>query len=118
MSEHSHEKPPQLGIPVVTQPPYASAADLEAQLGAHLRALRLDRNLEQAVLAQRAGVSLTALKRLESGGGSTTHTLISILRALGREDWLRTIAPVATINPLTMPKSAEPRRRATGRRKR
>jgi len=93
-------------------------ADLEAELGARLRALRLDRNLEQTILAQRAGVSLTALKRLESGRGSTTHTLISILRALGREDWLKAIAPVATINPLTMPKSAEPRRRATGRRKR
>ena len=113
-----HEKSTQLGTPVFAPGTYASAADLEAELGAHLRALRLDRNLEQAILAQRAGVSLTALKRLESGGGSTIHTLISILRALGREDWLKTIAPVATINPLTMPKSAEPRRRATGRRRR
>ena len=108
----------QLRTPVAAPAAYTRAADLEAQLGAHLRALRLDRNLEQTTLAQRAGVSLTALKRLESGRGSTTHTLMSILRALGREDWLKTIAPVATINPLTMPKSAEPRRRATGRRKR
>ena len=116
MSER--EERHQVGAPVFAPATYASAADLEAELGAHLRALRLDRNLEQTILAQRAGVSLTALKRLESGRGSTTHTLISILRALGREDWLKTVAPLATINPLTMPKSAEPRRRASGRRKR
>jgi hypothetical protein len=35
-----------------------------------------------------------------------------VLRALGREDWLKTIAPVATINPLTMPRAATPRLRA------
>jgi transcriptional regulator with XRE-family HTH domain len=88
-------------------------ADLEAQLGANLKALRLDRNIEQATLAERAGVSLNALKNLEGGRGSTLKTLLSVVRALGREDWLKTIAPVATINPLTMTKAAAPRRRAT-----
>jgi hypothetical protein len=37
---------------------------------------------------------------------------LSVLRALGREEWLKTVAPVATINPLTMPRTAQPRRRA------
>jgi transcriptional regulator with XRE-family HTH domain len=96
---------------------YASVADLEAQLGASLRRVRLDRNLEQAILAERAGISLRSLQRLELGQGSTTHTLISLLRALGRADWLQTIAPVPTINPLTMPRAAKPRQRAAGRRK-
>jgi len=103
--------------PALTHTGYASVADLEAELGASLRALRLDRNLEQTTVAERAGISLNALKRLESGRGSTLHTLISVARALGREDWFKTIAPVATINPLTMPRSAKPRRRAAGRRK-
>jgi len=93
---------------------HSAIANLEAQLGASLRALRLDRNIEQAKLAERAGVSLSALKNLESGRGSTLKILLSVLRALGREDWLKTIAPVATINPLTMTKTASPRRRATG----
>ena len=96
---------------------YATVQDLEGQLGAALRQLRLDRNLEQATLAERAGVGVRSLQRLELGHGSTTHTLISVLRALGREDWLKTVAPVATINPLTMPRVAKPRRRAAGRRK-
>ena len=93
-------------------PVYATVSDLEGQLGASLRKLRLDRNLEQSTVAERAGVSLRSLQRLELGQGSTTHTLISVLRALGREDWLKTVAPVATINPLTMPRTAKPRRRA------
>lgn len=96
---------------------YATVADLQAQLGASLRGLRLDRNLEQATLAARAGISLRSLQRLELGQGSTTHTLISVLRALGRENSLNTIAPVPTINPLTMPRAARPRQRAAGRRK-
>lgn len=96
---------------------YATVAHLEAQLGASLRRLRLDRNLEQATLAARAGISLRSLQRLELGQGSTTHTFISILRALGRDDWLKTAAPVPTINPLTMPRAAKPRQRAAGRRR-
>lgn len=99
------------------EPTYATVADLEAQLGTSLRRLRLDRNLEQATLAERAGISLRSLQRLELGHGSTTHTLINVLRALGREDWLKTIAPVPTINPLTMPRTAKPRQRAARRRK-
>ena len=98
-------------------PAYATIQDLEGQLGASVRQLRLDRNLEQATLAERAGIGLRSLQRLELGQGSTTHTLINVLRALGREDWLKTVAPVATINPLTMPRVAKPRRRAVGRRK-
>jgi len=94
-----------------------TVSDLEAELGRKLRLLRLDRNLDQATLARRAGVGLNSLKRLELGQGSTTHTLISVLRALSREEWLKTVAPIATINPLTMPKTAKPRQRAAGRRK-
>ncbi|MBS0416469.1 MAG: helix-turn-helix transcriptional regulator [Proteobacteria bacterium] len=95
---------------------YTSVSDLEAQMGESLRRVRLDRNMEQATLAQQAGVSLRSLQRLELGKGSTTHTLLSVLRSLGREDWLNTIAPVATINPLTMPRAATPRLRARKRR--
>jgi transcriptional regulator with XRE-family HTH domain len=107
-------------LPALGQPgsSYSTVVDLEADLGTQLRLLRLDRNLEQLAVAERAGVSLNSLKRLEAGRGSTTHTLLSVVRALGREDWLKTIAPVATINPLTMPRSAKPRQRARKRMKR
>jgi transcriptional regulator with XRE-family HTH domain len=94
---------------------YLTTAELEAGLGASLRALRLDRNLDQRTVAARAGVSVHALKNLESGKG-TLKTLVSILRALERESWLATIAPVATINPLSLPRGATRRQRASVRK--
>lgn len=86
--------------------------ELVAQLGQRLRALRLQRNIDQKSLAERAGISLRALKNLEGGTGSTLHSLVSVLRALGREEWLAGIAPVASINPLMLSRQAEPRQRA------
>lgn len=86
--------------------------EMEAALGERLKALRLARNLDQKSLAERAGVSVRALRNLEGGQGSTLKSLVRVLRALGREDWLKSIAPVATINPLMLGRRAEPRQRA------
>jgi transcriptional regulator with XRE-family HTH domain len=86
--------------------------ELEAALGASLKALRLDRNIDQQTLAARAGISVGALKHLENGKGSTLRTFIAALRALDRTDWLATVAPVASINPLNLTESATPRQRA------
>lgn len=90
--------------------------ELELQLGGSLKALRLSRNIEQRVLAERAGVSPRALQSLENGEGSSLNTLVKVLRALGREDWLRTVAPVATINPMATVRHAAPRQRARSTR--
>ena len=87
--------------------------EMEGLLGEKLKALRLSRNLEQETLAERAGVSVRALRSLESGQGSTLATLVRVLRALGREEWLNTIAPVATVNPLALTREAQPRQRAS-----
>ena len=87
--------------------------ELEAVLGANARAARLDLNIDQQTVAARAGISVGALKNLESGRGSTVRTFLSVLKALNREDWLATIAPVASVNPLTQTESATPRQRAS-----
>lgn len=86
--------------------------ELEALLGEQLRALRLARNIDQITLARRAGIGLTALKRLEAGKGSSLKTLISVVKALERESWLSTVAPMPTVNPLSYTQAAEPRQRA------
>lgn len=91
--------------------------EMEAALGEKLKALRLSRNLDQKTLAERSGVSVRALRSLESGQGSTVKTLVGVLRALGRQDWLNTIAPVATINPLALTREAQPRQRASRARR-
>lgn len=50
--------------------------EMEAELGERLRTLRLFRNLEQKTLAELAGVSVRALRDLESGRGSRVKTLV------------------------------------------
>ncbi len=82
-------------------------------LGERLKALRLNQNLDQQTLAARSGISIGALKNIENGGGSTVKSLVAVLRALGREEWLSTIAPIPTINPLNMPRPAHQRQRAS-----
>lgn len=91
---------------------HQTVEEMEAALGANLKALRLDLNIDQQTVAARAGISIGALKNLENGRGSTMRTLVSTLRALDRADWLTTIAPVASINPLSHTESATPRQRA------
>ncbi len=92
-----------------------TSAELEGALGEALRTLRLDRNLDQRTLAEQAGISVHAVKNLEGGHGATVRSLTRVLRALGREEWFKTLAPMATINPLTMTRDAQPRRRARAR---
>jgi transcriptional regulator with XRE-family HTH domain len=81
-------------------------------LGTSLRKLRIERNLKQDELAAQAGISIHALQNLESGQGATVRTLVTVLRALGREEWLKSLAPTPTINPLTLPRGSSERKRA------
>lgn len=87
--------------------------EMEGELGEVLRTLRLFRNLEQKTPAERAGVSVRALRNLESGCGSTVKTLVFVLSALGRQDWGNAAAPMDTDNPLTLGRGAQPRQRAS-----
>jgi transcriptional regulator with XRE-family HTH domain len=89
-----------------------TAEELESRLGERLRALRLLKNMDQATVAARAGISVGALKNLEGGRGTTVKTLIRVVRVLGREEWLAGVAPIASINPLTVVRNAQPRQRA------
>ena len=90
----------------------STPAELADMLGDGIRRSRLDRNLEQQKLAAQAGVSVRALQDLEAGKGSSVNTLLRVVGALGKESWVESLAPVATINPLTMPRHAQPRQRA------
>jgi transcriptional regulator with XRE-family HTH domain len=89
-----------------------TSAEMEQLLGSRLRELRLLKDLDQKSLAERAGISLNAVKHLESGKGARVNSLIKVLRALERTDWLDTLAPIVSISPMQMLKSAsrEPRR--------
>jgi transcriptional regulator with XRE-family HTH domain len=85
---------------------------IQAELGEKFKSLRLVQNMDQATLASRAGCSKSAIQSLEFGNGSSLSTFIAIVCTLGREDWLRNVAPMATISRLDMTR-AGPRQRAS-----
>jgi transcriptional regulator with XRE-family HTH domain len=85
----------------------------EATLGRQLRELRLRQNVDQRQLAEQAGVALNVVKNLEAGKGATVQSLVKVLRALGRVEWLESLAPAVSISPLQMLKSKPSRQRAS-----
>jgi len=89
-----------------------SYQELEAELGDSLKSLRLQRNIDQKTLGERAGVSLSAIKNLESGKGASIKTLVRVAKTLGMQDWLLSAAPRVTVNPLHMVKGKTGRQRA------
>lgn len=86
--------------------PQLSASEWEARIGEQFRAMRLSAGLDQSELAERAAISVGALRNLERGTGSTLKTLVRVARALGREDWLQSIAPAVTVSPLDLVRSS------------
>ncbi len=74
----------------------------EAEVGRQIRAARVASDFDQAHLASLANVSLATLSNLERGKGSTLKTLVAIVRALGRTDWLENLAPELTVSPMQM----------------
>ncbi|ROR09964.1 helix-turn-helix domain-containing protein [Erwinia sp. JUb26] len=62
-----------------------SESTLIAQLGQRLREHRLRRNLLQKELAAKAGISVSALKKLESDGRVTLENFMKVVFALRLE---------------------------------
>jgi transcriptional regulator with XRE-family HTH domain len=87
--------------------------ECEATLGRQLRDLRLRQNVDQRQLAEQAGVALNVIKNLEAGKGATVKSLVKVLRALDRVEWMDTLAPAVSISPLQMLKSKPSRQRAS-----
>jgi transcriptional regulator with XRE-family HTH domain len=86
--------------------------ELASEIGENIRTLRLQKNVPQKSLAAHADVSLTALRHLESAQGANLMTLIRVTRALDKADWLRSLAPRVTVNPLHMVRGNGARQRA------
>ena len=87
--------------------------ELEQKLGEAIKNLRLQKNLTCQTVCERAGISLTALRNLESGQGASIHTLIRTVRTLGKQDWIFALAPQVSINPLYLVRDRPFRQRAS-----
>ena len=88
---------------------------LQSEIGRQLRAARLGRNLSQLDLAGRAGVSPGALKHLEAGQGATLKTLVCVVRALDRMEWLLAFGVDRGGDAMAATRTAQPRRQRAGK---
>ena len=72
---------------------YRTREEMMKVLGENLRAARLAENLSQQTVAEHSGISLKAVRNLESGENSSTLSLISYCRTIRKTDWLMSLAP-------------------------
>ncbi len=74
-------------------------SDLLKALGLRSKEHRLALNLSQQALCDKAGLSISTIKRLESGRGCDLANLIKILRSLNRLSDLDAVFPQITLKP-------------------
>jgi transcriptional regulator with XRE-family HTH domain len=72
------------------------------ELGARLERRRIDANLTQAELADRAGISKRTVERLEAGHSTDSTMLVRTLRALKLFDGLDSLIADLPQSPLTL----------------
>lgn len=73
-----------------------------SEIGRRLRRARMNQNLTQGQLADRAGLRQATISRVESGHDFTIETLIALLRALGRLANLDAFLPTAEVSPIEL----------------
>ena len=89
-----------------------------ALIGERIQRERLNQNLTQAGLAERAGIGVRTVRSLEAGQKPTVETLIRALRGLGKLGALDALLPEPGLSPLQLAKlQGRERRRASGRRR-
>jgi len=82
--------------------PIKSPAELQQELGAALRKLRIDRGVTQSEAAAKAGVAVRSLATLERHGRSSLETFVRVLNALQAADLLRNLVPQPQVSPLAI----------------
>lgn len=88
-----------------------------ALIGERIQRERLNQNMTQAELAERAGLGARTVRSLEAGQKPTVETLIRALRGLGRLATIDAFLPEPGLSPLQLAKlQGRERQRASGRR--
>lgn len=82
---------------------YLTIPELAVELGRRARDFRLRKRLEQAEVAELAGITRQTLSTFEQGKGSSVETLLKVMKALKVSDNLDNLFPAApTIDPMAV----------------
>ncbi|BDU73880.1 helix-turn-helix domain-containing protein [Mesoterricola silvestris] len=95
---------------------FLTPAEVTAEMGRRIRAYRLQCNLDQRAVAERAGISRRTLQGLEKGAGSTVETLARVLKALDRVQSLEAFLPEPSVSPIALLEGPRERQRAFRRK--
>lgn len=89
------------------------------ELGQRCRRLRLQANLSQLELAERAGASLSSMRRLEASGQATLELLVRVAQALHLVNHLESllVLPVLSIADAEREVATTKRQRAASPRR-
>ena len=71
----------------------ASTKEVIVEIGKRMKALRIAREISQAEMAERAGVSHRTITNLETGKDVAFSTVINVLRVLGKITSLEEVIP-------------------------
>lgn len=77
------------------------------ELGNRIRHKRIQKRFTQKDLAQRAGINVYTLQKMEQGHSYNLTTLIQVLRALNELDQLEQFLPQVEISPIDLLNSDE-----------
>jgi transcriptional regulator with XRE-family HTH domain len=95
-----------------------SDAAILKEFGARLRRVRLNRNLTQSQLAERAGIGRRTIQKAEDGEVTTLATVIAMLRGLDLLSQLDKFLPEPPLSPTQLARmQGRKRRRASNRRR-
>lgn len=96
---------------------FRSENEMLKALGDNLRAERLLLNLSQQVIAERSGLSLKAVRNIESGENASTRSLMALCRTLKKTDWIVNLAPPEMDRSMFERKDPFKRRQRAAKRK-
>ncbi len=88
-----------------------------AEIGRRLAQLRLNQNLSQAALAEKAGLTRLTVHNIESGSNANFRNVIRLMRGLGILGNLGVMVPELAPSPIAQADAEKARRRRAGKRR-
>jgi len=77
-------------------------AAITSELGKRIKATRVKRNLSQAEVAERSGISAFTISQMENGKNTSLATLIAVMRVLKLLENFEDLIPEQMLSPVEL----------------
>ena len=96
---------------------FATCDEIALVLGRRLKSLRLQKDIAQADMAQRMGVSRSTLNTLENTGKGSVRSWVSLVQCLGQEGQLQALFKPVVASIADMAQQQKPARQRVTRQR-